>query len=128
MAAGTTPIFPAAVNTTAAKAVTADSSRTTPTTGGVTIFTAGSNGSRLDKVFFCAVASTTAGDVRLFLYDASAYYLWKEINYPTITASTSVAPWQYTLVESLVLKTGWTVIGTSDNGDDIHMIASGGDY
>lgn len=128
MAAGTTPVFPDTINNAANKAVTADTSRTSPTTGGVTIFTAGADGSRVDRISITALASTTADVVRIFLFDSSTYYLWKEITYPSLTVGTTVAPWQYTIVEPIVLKTGWTLVGATNNGDDMAFMCFGGDY
>ena len=45
----------------------------------VDVLTAGSNGTRIDDITITASGTTTAGVVRLFLYDGTNTRLWKEI-------------------------------------------------
>jgi diphthamide biosynthesis methyltransferase len=67
-----TPVFGAALLTTA------DTSLTAPTTVG-TVLTAGSNGTRIDYIDIQGVANTVAGIVNLFIYDGTNYHLCQKI-------------------------------------------------
>lgn len=110
-------------------AATADTSRTAPTTVG-TVFTAGASGSRIDEVWITGVsASTTANQVRLFLYNGTTYYLLKEVLITAITASASVSAFTTTVFFSnLVLPSGWSLRATTNNAESYAVTALGGDF
>lgn len=67
----------------------ADTSRTAPTTV-TTVFTAGSNGSRVDKLIANGVGTTTATMLRWFIFDGTSYRLFYEMTIPAVTPSSSV--------------------------------------
>jgi len=74
--ANTQPIFPVTPKVSGGKVITADTSYETPTTNPVTVFTAGSNGSRIDAIRVRALGTNIATVLRLFIYDGSSnYYL-----------------------------------------------------
>jgi hypothetical protein len=62
-----------------------------------TVVTGGSSGSVIKKVRVCATVTTTAGVVRLFLYDGSNTRLIQEIIVPAITPSTTVEAFSRTI-------------------------------
>lgn len=51
---------------------------------------AGANGSKLQHIEITATGTTTVGVVRVYVFDGSAYKLWKEILVTAITPSTTV--------------------------------------
>jgi hypothetical protein len=68
-----------------------DSSRTLPVNK-ATILSAGANGSRIERIAFCAIGATTASTIRLFIYNGTTYFLWQEILLPAITPVDGVTP------------------------------------
>lgn len=124
----TSPNFAATVRLSAGALSTADTSRTSPTNV-VTIFTAGSNGSRIDEVDITATGTTTAGVVRLFIYTGTTYYLLQEVLVTAITPSTTVATFTSTLTfNNLMLPSGHSLRATTNNSESFHVIAFGGDF
>ena len=114
---------------------TADTSRTAPSTV-VTVFTAGASGSRIDRIDLCAVGTTTATMVRLFIYNGSTYYLWKEVPVSAITPSSTVAvfatSFSSTIIGSqlpLTIPSGYSLRATiNDTTGGVNVIANGGDF
>lgn len=94
----------------------------------VTIFTAAATGSKVITVVVKAEGNTTAGMVRLFLYDGATYYLWYEISVSAITASGTVQTFYSTFSPDLILETGWSVRASTHNGETFNVIITGGDY
>lgn len=124
----TTPAFASTPKTGVVSIGTADTSRTTPTSVG-TVFSAGSSGSRIDEVSVVAAGTTTAGVVRLFVYNGSAYFLLREVLVSAITPSTSTAVFSQTLgFNNFVLPTGYSLRATTNNSDIFHITAFGGDF
>jgi hypothetical protein len=124
----TAPAFAATPKAAAAVLATADTSRTAPTTV-VTLWTAGASGSRIDSVNIIATGTTTAGAVRLFIYDGTNYRLFQEILVTAITPSTTLAPFQATLSYStLLLQSGYSLRATTNNTEGFSVVAFGGDF
>ena len=95
-----------------------DTSRTAPVSA-VTVLTAGSNGSRIERLSMTAVGSTVASVLRLFMYDGSSYHLYYEVPVPSYTASAGAAAWNVTLeavdtpnIFPVTLKNGWSLRAT----------------
>lgn len=80
-----------------------------------------SAGRRYDKITIAATGTTTAGVVRLFFYNGSAYRLWKEILVQAVTPSTSVAVWNYTLYETFVLPSGYKLAASTNNAETFNV-------
>ena len=77
----------------------------------VTVFTSGASGSRVDRIDVVATATTTAGVVRIFVYDGSAYHLWKEQLVTAITPSATIEVFRASIEPSgglVVLKLSLT--------------------
>lgn len=96
----------------------------------VTVFTAGASGSRIDKVRVVAKATTTAGVVRLFIYDGTDYALWKEVLVTAITPSTTVEvfTWEIEFTYPILLPTGYSLRASTNNAETFSVFAIGGDF
>lgn len=123
------PNWPATVRATVAQVSVANPNRTGSGTI-VTVFVAGSGGSRIDSIVVHAVATTTAGMVRLFLHDGSASHLWREVPIPVDTASATDPAWstEIALAEPLFLPSGWSLRASTQNAETFNVFAFGGDY
>lgn len=124
----TTPSFASTPRVSIGQVTTADTSRTAPTNV-ATVFTAGSSGSRIDSVSIVATATTTAGVVRLWLFDGTNYRLFQEVLVTAITPSTSIATFRSDLsFNTLLLPNGWSLRATTNNTETFNVIAFGGDF
>lgn len=98
----------------------------------VTIFTAGNDGSRIRKITITALSTTTAGMVRLYIYDGTNYALWKEIPVTAITPSGTVQAFQEVIEmfdeEALQLPALHSLRGSTHNAENFHVAVEGGDY
>jgi len=124
----TTPNFASTPRCSSVSISTADTSRTAPTNVG-TLFTAGSNGSRIDEINITAAGASTANVVRIFIYNGTTYFLLQEILITAITPSASVASFSTAITfNSLVIPSGSSVRVTTNNADTYHVTAFGGDF
>lgn len=121
--------YASTVRAAAAQVTTANTNRN-GTGAIVTVFTAGSSGSRIDDISIDAVATTTAGVVRLFINDGTTSYLWQEILVSAITPSTTVAVWSFTLLnQALVIPTGWSLRASTNNTETFNILVTrAGDF
>ena len=96
----------------------------------VTVFTAGANGSRIDDISIDAVATTTAGVVRLFINDGTTSYLFQEILVTATTPSTTVAVWNTTLLnQAIIIPSGWSLRASTNNTETFNIIVTrAGDF
>jgi hypothetical protein len=114
---------------------TADTSLTAPTIAG-TIFTAGTNGSRIDYIEVIGVATTTSGMVNIFIHDGTTYHLWKQVPIQAITTSTTTPSFVANLSSNvdanilpLALPSGYSLRATTTVAQTgIKVIVSGGDF
>jgi hypothetical protein len=121
--------YASTVRAAAAQVTTANTNRN-GTGAIVTVFTAGSSGSRIDDISIDAVATTTAGVVRLFINDGTTSYLWQEILVTAVTPSTTQAIWSYTLLnQALVIPTGWSLRASTNNTETFNILVTrAGDF
>lgn len=125
----TTPSFAATVRVGLGTLATADTARTGTPTNVVTVFTAGASGSRIDEVNIIATATTTAGVVRLWIYNGTTYYLFEEILVSPITPSTIISTFNTVLTfNNFMLPTGHSLRATTNNSEGFNVIAFGGDF
>lgn len=93
-------------------------------------FTSGASGSRVDRLEFKAVGTTTAGMLRAFLKDgAGAWKLWREYPVDAITPSASTAT--FTVRDDdigEVLKTGVQLGFATHNAEAFTVHVMGGDF
>jgi hypothetical protein len=72
--------------------------------------------------------------VRLFVYDGSAYKLWREVSISAITVSATVKAFSEELTSNssalplLILPTGYSLRASTHNGEAINVICEGGDF
>lgn len=125
----TTAQYASTVRAAVAQVTTANTNRNGTGTI-VTVFTAGSSGSRIDDISIDATGTTTAGVVRLFLNDGSTSYLWQEILVTAVTPSTTQAVWSYALLNlALVIPTGWSLRASTNNAETFNILVTrAGDF
>lgn len=131
MSQNRTPIFVETPKIGTAQISTANTNRDGTGTVG-TVLTAGSNGSRIHRIRVKAGGTTTAGMVRLFIHDGSAYRLWHEIPVTAITPSATVETFEDELYlpgeSALALPSGYSLRASTHNAETFNVIAEGGDY
>lgn len=95
-----------------------------------TVFTAGSNGSRVERTRIVAQGTTTDGVVRLYLHDGSNSRLLKEVLVSAITPSTTVAVFEsvVTWPGGLMLPNGWSLRAAPHNSETFNVFCEGGDF
>lgn len=139
MAANTQPIFTLTPNCSTAEITAANTAR--DGSGAlVTLFTAGSNGSRVDSIDFTSAQATAAASsamvVRVFITDNAGANprLFKEGVFATLTPSNTVIGQtvNFSFGNGLILSSGQIIkvcqsvyAGVQDK---MHVIARGGDY
>jgi hypothetical protein len=96
----------------------------------VTVFTAGSSGSRVDDIWIVAAGAVTAGVVRLYINDGSASRLWQEVMVTATTPSTTVQVFNTALFnQALILPTGWSLQAAPNNAETFNVLVTrAGDF
>lgn len=99
-----------------------------------TVFSAGTNGSRIERIVIQATGTTTAGTVRLFLHDGTSARLYDEISVTAITPTSTINAFVETLEAytqprymPIVLPNGWSLRASTNNAETFNVIAMGGD-
>lgn len=94
------------------------------------VFTAGASGSRIDDIYIAATGTTTAGVVRLFLYDGTSNRLWLEILVTAVTPSTTQQVWNYTLLnQALILPVNYILKASTNNAETFNInVTRAGDF
>ena len=95
----------------------------------VNLFTAGANGSRVERITICATGTTTAGMIRFYLFDGTNTDLIREAPVTAITPSSTV-PVFYQQLGSLamILSNGKSLRVSTNNAENFRVIAEGGDF
>ncbi len=95
------------------------------------IVTGASSGTQIKSVCVKAQVSTTAGMIRLFLYDGSNTKLLKEIPVPAVTKSATAESF-YEKVDfgelGFALKAAWSLKASTEKGESMNVIAEGLDW
>lgn len=95
----------------------------------VSVVTATPNGSRIERIRIQATVTTTAGMVRLFLFDGTNNRLYMEIPVTAATPSGTVAAFSYEgAVSDLVLPTGWILKAAPHNAETFNVQAFGANF
>jgi len=130
----TSPNFTATPKVGAARAITTNTARDGSGTL-VTVFTAGTFGSRIDWIEITAIGTTTANVVRLFLNDGTNTRLLDEILVTAITPSTTQEVFRQVITYNtpLILPAGWSLRASCNTGgtpptDNFNIVAFGGDF
>jgi hypothetical protein len=93
----------------------------------VTLMTAGTSGSRVDRVNITATGTTTAGMVRFFVNSS----LIREIPVLPLTPASAVPAWSADVVfdNGLVLEAGATLKVSTNNAETFRVtVINGGDF
>lgn len=102
-----------------------------------TIFTAGTDGSRIDLVVVQAIGTTTAGMVRLFIHDGTNARLFEEIPVRAVTPSGTIPAFSTSIGENgevntgkypILLPSGYSLRASTNNSEAFNVIAFGGDF
>jgi len=127
----TNPVFVGTMNLGVAAIATANTNRDGTGTIG-TIFTAGAQGSRVHRIRVKASVTTTAGMVRIFIHNGSAYFLYLEIPVTALTPSATVEAFSYELdlpnEDAILLPTGYTIRASTHNAENFNVFVEGGDF
>ena len=132
MSANLKPIFPLIPVCNVATITAANTLRT----GGGTIVdlvTGDADGTRIDQIIVQALVTTTAGMVRFFVHDGSAYHLCYEQLVPATTASGSAVAFRAEILRNdgrgwMILPSGHKIGVATDKAEEFRVIALGGDY
>jgi hypothetical protein len=89
---------------------------------------ASSIGSRIDRVHIKASGTTSAGMIRLFKYDGTNTYFYRDILVAAITPSATVQAWEGDLTLSVDLPPNWHLKASTHNSEAFKIFAHGGDY
>jgi hypothetical protein len=89
-----------------------------------TVITASGNGYDLKSVTVKAIVSTSAGMVRLFLYDGSNTKLFREVPIAATTKSSIARAFasKITFNDGFALKTGWSLKASTENAESFKVI------
>lgn len=125
----TSPTYAATINTGGGTISVANTGRDGSGTV-VTLFTAGASGSRLDKIICNATVTTTAGTLRFWLHNGSAYYLLHEEPVAANTVSATAPAWRSIIVldGGITIPTGWTLKAATEKAETFNIIVIGGDF
>lgn len=95
----------------------------------VDVITGGTNGTKISEVVIQATGNTTAGAVRLFLYDGTNTRLVDDITVAAATVSATVrATRSSNLYQNLTLpNSNWKLRAATYNANTINVIAYGAD-
>lgn len=97
-----------------------------------TILTAGSGGTRVERIKFKATGTTTAGMLRLYADNGTIKTLLEEIPVSAITPSATIETWEGEILfgdaEPLVLPTGWTLKAAPHNAEAFVALVVAGDF
>lgn len=111
---------------------TANTNRDGTGTGPATaIFTGASGGSKVEEIKVKARGNTTAGMVRIYLWDGSGTdgHLIEEIPVTAITVSATVETFEATITyKNLVVKSGWSITASTHNAETFGVFVSGADF
>lgn len=122
------PSFAATPRLAAVNVATANTNR--DGTGTVaTLITGASTGTRVAEIVVQARVTTTAGMVRVFLYDGTTYRLFDEIAIAAATVSASVKGTRVsTTYSNLILPSAsWSVVVSTHNAESMDVTALAAD-
>lgn len=96
----------------------------------VDVFTPGAQGGEVELIRVQAQSTTTAGVVRLFIHNGSAYRLYKELLVAAITPSTTIEAFSIEFVPTkrLIIPAGYKLAASTHNAESFNVFAQGGNY
>jgi len=96
-----------------------------------TLWTPGSDGGICWSVDIKATVTTTAGTVRLYVHNGSAYFLIREIGVPAIPVSATQPAYETTIdfgERGLKLPTGWSLRASTEKAENFNVLAHAEDF
>lgn len=101
-----------------------------------TAFTPGASGGRIDQLDCQAIATTTAGMLRFFLFDGTNNRLRYELPVAAVTPSGTTPAWRATLSADsiaqelfpIILEAGQELRVSTNNAETFNVHATGGDF
>jgi hypothetical protein len=99
----------------------------------VTAFSAGAQGSKIERIVIKALVTTTAGMIRLWLNNGGGNALMLERPVPAITVSATVAAWEdevdFSPPDKLcLLPSGWSLRASTEKAESFNIHVFGADY
>jgi len=94
-----------------------------------TLITGAATGTRIAEIVVQARVTTTAGMVRIYLYDGSSYRFFDEVAIAAATVSASVKGTRVsTIYNNLVLPSAsWSLVVSTHNAESMDVTALGAD-
>ena len=122
------PVFAVTPRLTSVAVATANTNRDGTGTL-VSLITGVAAGTRINEVAVQATVTTTAGMVRIYLYDGTNYRLWDEVAIPVATVSASVKGIRVaTTYNNLILPSAsWQLFASTHNGEAFTVTTMGAD-
>jgi len=122
------PVFAVTPRIGAANVSTANTNRDGSGTV-ATLITGAATGTRIAEIVVQARVTTTAGMVRIYLYDGSSYRFFDEVAIAAATVSASVKGTRVsTSYSNLILPSAsWSIVVSTHNAESIDVIAFGAD-
>jgi hypothetical protein len=132
MTANIDPIFPKTPVVGLGQATVANTARDGTGTL-VSVLTGATDGTRVHRIVIKSTVTTTAGMIRLFIYDGSSITrLWREIPITAITVSGTVQGFEEIIElfgeQALHLPNGYILKAGTHNAEAINVIAEGANY
>lgn len=129
---GLNPNFAASVQLGLAQISTANANLDGTGTMG-DVVTGAANGTLIEEIIIKAAETTTAGMVRLFIYDETNVRLWLEIAVSAVTASGTVPAWTNNEYHDdarplLCLPPNWVLRAATEEAETFNVLAIGGDF
>lgn len=99
----------------------------------VTVATGAADGTRIHRITVKAAVATTAGMVRLYIYDGTNTRLWMEVSIPASGSLSATVQGVSQTIElfgerALVLPQNYELRASTHNAEAINVIAEGGNY
>lgn len=124
----TSPAFAATPRLASVNIATANTNRDGSGTV-ATLITGVAAGTRISEIVIKARVTTTAGQVRVFLYDGTTFYLFDEIAVAAASVSATVQATRVsTTYNNLILpSSSWSIRVSTHNAESIDVTALGAD-
>lgn len=128
MAANTNPVFTDVPIIGVGQISVANANR--DGTGTVTTIATGqTDGTRIDEIQIKAAVTTTAGMIRLYIYDGANTRLFYEVPVTAITASATVATFWYSVkFDNLILPSTYELRASTEKAEAFNIVAFGSNY
>lgn len=94
----------------------------------VDLITGSTNGTLISAIYIHATVTTTAGMVRLYVYDGTNTRLWKEVAVVAITVAAGTAGFDAVVVPEVpfILPNAYVLRGSTHNAEAINITVTGG--